>query len=358
MPDFLKRIHISRQLIAVITVIGIGVIGSYVMGFSNAQTPQQPPLVLEETSAVLRPYSLGTAPYQYIAFNGSIDQTRQQTGIKNYFAAFIVSSDQCVPSWGGKAAGNLSGARALELKQDFDKLKAAGGEVVISFGGSNGSDIASTCSSPEELAAAYKSVIDMYGVRNLDFDIEGPTLMDTAGNARRVEAVAALQKQMPDLKIWLTLPVHGDGLTKEGIAVVQEMENRNIALSGINIMAMNYNIDSKDMGRQAVRATAATYDQLKQLFPSNKDEELWKSIGITVMIGRNDTTPETLSLEDARLVRAFAVEKGIGLLSQWNSGRDVACAPGSNAPQPSIDCSGVAQTPYEYLKILTIPRKP
>jgi Beta-1,3-glucanase len=51
-------------------------------------------------------------------------------------------------------------------------LRAIGGDVRISFGGEDGSELAQTCTSLSQLEAAYQDVISGYDVNKIDFDID------------------------------------------------------------------------------------------------------------------------------------------------------------------------------------------
>ena len=327
----------------------------YALASSRAQPPE-PAVPVRQTAALLHPDSLGTAPYQYIAYSSSLDQTRQRSGVKLLFAAFVISRDgACMPSWGGKAAGELTGGRAQAIGADIKALRAAGGDAIVSLGGSDGIELAVACRSAEELADAYKQVVDMYNLRRIDFDIEGPGLQDRAATVRRAQAIADLQKQVPELRVWITLPVHAGGFTEDGLAVLSALQQSKVVVSGVNIMAMNYNIRVPDMGDQTVAVTDAAHRQLKQLYPALTDSEIWKAIGIIVMAGQNNTPGEIFTLQDAETVRQYAQRSGIGLLSIWSTNRDQACPAGTDITQAHTQCSSVPQQTYDFLRALTIP---
>jgi hypothetical protein len=356
MMQKLRKMVTLRVMAGVLTVAVVGGLGSYFLASSNAQTPL--PLKPLSQRGSLHPYSLGTAPYQYVAYSGSVDATRAATGMHHYFAAFVINTGTCTPSWGGTSANGLTSKRSAEIAADFTKLRASGGEVAVSFGGSDGTELASSCQTADSLASAYRNVIETYGVNQVDFDIEGAALADAAGTARRAEAIAMIQKTHPSLKVWVTLPVHAAGLTPDGERVLTGLRDAEVDLSGVNIMAMNYNIGSKDMGKTAIAAAEATTKQLRRLYPQVSPTDVWKTLGITVMAGKNNTVPETFTLEDAAEVRQFALQKGVGMLSYWNAGRDTACPEGAASLQPSTTCSGIPQQPYDFVRALTIPALP
>ena len=86
----------------------------------------------------------------------------------------------------------------------IDALRAIGGDVRISFGGEDGSELAQTCTSVSQLEAAYQQVISAYDVNKIDFDIEGAAVDDTAANALRDQALVAFaqSKHLAWLSMW------------------------------------------------------------------------------------------------------------------------------------------------------------
>jgi hypothetical protein len=350
MLDKLRHITRPRLLSAIVVVLIIGAVGSYVLVQSHALSPtSQGP-----SARLLQPDHIGTAPYQYIAYSGSLNDSRVASGVKQYIAAFIVSSSSCTPAWGGAASNGLVSQRSTDIATDITNLRAAGGDVTLSFGGAAGTDLATSCQTSSQLAAAYQSVIGRYGLQRVDFDIEGKTLADTAGNLRRAEALASLQKTNPNLKVWVTLPVQMNGLISADYTVLRQLQDQGVVLSGINIMTMNFGVPISDMASQAISTASAAFKQIQALYPNNSASQIWQTMGMTVMIGRNNTLSETFTLDNARTVEAFAASKGIGLLSMWNAGRDMSCADSATV-QPSISCSGVVQQPYDFVHALTLP---
>ena len=65
------------------------------------------------------------------------------------------------------------------------------------------------------------------------------------------------------------------------------------------------------------------------------DTDAWSRIGVTPMIGLNDTIPLNFSLADVDLLKQFGDEKGMALLSLWSMTRDHSC----NASYVSPSCS-------------------
>lgn len=67
-------------------------------------------------------------------------------------------------------------------------------------------------------------------------------------------------------------------------------------------------------------------------------------LGLTPMIGVNDTAPETFTLEDAAEVVAWADANDLRLLSMWSLNRD---HPGTGL---STTHSGLAQPDYAFTR--------
>ena len=112
----------------------------------------------------------------------------------------------CTPSWGGYYT--LAGAQvALGLGSRIAELRAQGGRPMISYGGQRGPDLAVDCVSPSGPVSAYLAPIRQYGSSAIDLDVEGTALSDTVAGARRATAIATLERAVPRLAVWLTLPV-------------------------------------------------------------------------------------------------------------------------------------------------------
>src|SRR6201996_5393507 len=131
------------------------------------------------------------APYLQIDNGDAGDMAADlsASGVKDYTLAFLTPQSGCTAEW--EASGSGVGAYASQISA----LQAAGGNVIISFGGESGGELAQTCTNVSQLTAAYQNVVNTYGVTRLDFDIEGGTLADTAATAVRDQALAALQAE-------------------------------------------------------------------------------------------------------------------------------------------------------------------
>src|SRR5215469_18590604 len=205
------------------------------------------------------------APYLQISSSDAGDMAADMaaTGDKYYTLAFLIPSSGCSAFWEDDGSG--VGAFASQISS----LQAAGGNVIISFGGAAGGEPALTCTSVSSLTAEYQGIVNTYGVTRLDFDIEGSTLSNTAATTRRDQALAALQAQDPAVQVDFTLAVAPNGLptgTGSEYALLQDAKAQGVKVSVVNIMTMDFGAGSNnDLGDAESAAQGAT-SQLAGLY--------------------------------------------------------------------------------------------
>ena len=296
------------------------------------------------TAAEFAPYVDMTLYPQF-----SLGQAARTAGIKHFTLAFIVSGGGCKAAWGGVTALGDSW-----IASSLSDLKAAGGDAIVSFGGAAGEELAAACTSVDTLAAQYQSVIDQYGLRDLDFDIEGAAVADTTSIDRRSKALAAVQAAGlaagHPVHVSLTLSVMPAGLTRDGLGVIRSAIASGVDVGQVNVMAMDYFDPSLSyaghIGDYAIQAAQSTHDQLAALYPGRSDAQLWAMIGVTPMIGINDDDQEIFTTADATKLTSFAQSKGLGRLAMWSANRDAPC------PTPtqwtSNTCSGVSDPQWAF----------
>ncbi|GLW30129.1 cellulose binding domain-containing protein [Actinoplanes regularis] len=281
------------------------------------------------------------APYVdmgVLSNGGTLSALAAGGNVKSFSLAFVTASG-CKASWFG-----AFDPRAKQFADQISAVRAAGGDVKVSFGGATGVELAQACTSTSALQAEYQAVVDAYNLKYIDLDIEGAASADTASIARRSTALAALQKANPGLKISLTLPVLPEGLTGDGLNVVKSAKNAGVDLDLVNIMAMDYGRAGQDYGDLAIQAVKSTKDQIKSIY-GNSDAAAFKMVGVTPMIGKNDDNG-TFTQSDARDLLAFANTNHLGFVSFWELQRD------KNACQGALfQCTNVSQTAFEFSKI-------
>jgi chitinase len=292
--------------------------------------------------------ALDVAPYfETWAYDGGYTPTtlmeaKTKGGVLGATMAFGVSGGGC--SMGGGLEATLSGAG----KTDIVNFQAAGGRVILSFGGASGTYLESACSD-DGMFNLLKNTLDATGARAIDFDVEGDQIGNTALNTRRNNVAKRLQAAYPSLYVSYTLPVDPTGLPSEALTVIRSANTAGVKVALVNVMAMDYGTDAdqgRAMGDLAISAANATFAQIKSIFTGKTDAQLWAMIGVTPMIGVNDTQSEVFRQADATQLAAFAQRKGLGLLSYWALQRDM---PGGSDYN---DFSLVNNKAYEFYKLL------
>ena len=277
-------------------------------------------------------------------------------------AFMLANGSTCSAAWNGSARDQTW---ITAITNGIAALRAAGGDVIVSFGGENGTELAQACTTVASLAAAYGSVVDTYHLTHIDFDIEGAAVADQASVDRRSQAVASLEASHPGLKVSLTLPVLPTGLDTNGVNVVRSAHTYGAAVSVVNVMAMDYGQwaapDGNQMGAYAQQAAQATHDQLAAIYTTLTDVQLWAMVGVTPMIGVNDTCWSTycelFTVADAANLVTFARAHHLGRLAMWSITRDLPCRDSSGNivthtyADPS--CSSINQTNYAFSQTFT-----
>ncbi|NEA29242.1 chitinase [Actinomadura bangladeshensis] len=281
------------------------------------------------------------APYVDVGLYPPYDltATAEKTGVSTFTLAFITSGGGCTPKWGG-----TTDLDANPVANQAAALRAAGGDIRISFGGASGSELGTACTGVESLTAAYDKVVTAFGLTQADFDIEGAALPDTEADTRRAKAIAALQRKHSGLKVSFTLPVLPTGLTPDGVNLVSNAKANGVAIDAVNIMAMDYGPPSSAMGDLAIQAATSTETQLRAALDVTS---AWNRLAVTPMIGVNDVATETFTPRDAAQVAEFAASKGLAWTAMWSANRDRPC-PGGPKPQADPTCSGIARQPFAF----------
>ncbi|MER6212431.1 glycosyl hydrolase family 18 protein, partial [Streptomyces sp. NPDC001642] len=250
------------------------------------------------------------APYLELSSGtaGDMAADMRATGLKNYTLAFLIPKSGCTPQW--EAGNSALGA----FTSHVDTLKAAGGNVIISFGGAEGGELAQTCTSVSALTAAYASVVNTYGITRLDFDIEGDTLGDTAANTRRNQALAALQAQNPGVEVDYTLAVDPSGLESDTLNLLKDAKSKGVKVNLVNIMTMDFG-DGENALNDSLSAAKATAAQLATLYGIST-AQAYGRMGLTPIAGQNDDD-ENFTQANATTLESFAATNGVQELSFW-----------------------------------------
>jgi hypothetical protein len=289
----------------------------------------------------------------------SISATAQQSGARYLTLAFLQTPKKgsCALAWNGSSAQPLGYYAA-----DIAALRAAGGDVIPSFGGysadQGGTEIADSCTNVSQIAADYESVITTLGVTRLDMDVEAKSLNNTAGIDRRNKAIAMTQgwaaSQGIPLQVQFTIPVEQYGLDPNGEAVLQNAVADGATVNSVNIMVFDYYIAGEgtvNMGQAAINAATNTHTQLTAIFKGLTSAQIWNSEGMTLLPGIDDYPKKTevTYLADAQTMLTFAQANSMNFMSIWAIQRDNGGCPGT---RDSNTCSGIVQNTWDFSHLL------
>ncbi|MYS22152.1 Carbohydrate binding domain-containing protein [Streptomyces sp. DvalAA-14] len=267
---------------------------------------------------------------------GLLDTAITGHHLKAYTAAFVLG-EGCTQIWGDTLPIGADSFTDPEIA----RAKSEGASVIISSGGASGLALAWTCSNQSSIDAGYQAIINDYGVSQLDFDIEGAAIADTAAAARQMQAMKDLKASNPGLQFSMTLPVLANGLTNDGVNILKAAKNAGIKIDVVNIMTMDYYAGAgTEMGQGSVSAAQATLAQMKSV----DSGYTYANLGITPMIGKNDDG-STFTLADAQTVETFAAQNGVGRLAFWSANRDQPCSGSANSLST---CSEISQSSLAF----------
>jgi chitinase len=250
------------------------------------------------------------APYLWLGAGDNLKMTDGDAacGLKYYTLAFIIARQEGrgpetkyfkEPAWYGR----------IPMEQDFykdqiDEIRKRGGDVIISFGGEAGRELAITIEDPAELQAAYQSILDRYHFTWLDFDIEGSNLEKHAEASKRRNAVlAALQAKNPGLRVSYTLPVDPDGISQASQALLADAKTKGVNVYSANLMVMFFGKrfihKEKSEGELGIDSAMKAREQIQEINPAVR-------IGLCPCLGNNGSKEEVFTLGDAKVLKAFA----------------------------------------------------
>jgi len=282
------------------------------------------------------------APYMYLGAgdNFKVTECADACGQKYYTLAFVIADKEGKPAWDGRSDMDQN----LYADQ-ITQLRSRGGDVIVSFGGEGGTEVAIAETNTAALEAKYQSVIDRYKLTWLDFDIEGKALSKVDANERRNTVLADLQAKYPGLRISYTLPVDPNGVSRESRKMLADAKAKGVKVYSANVMTMDFGAhftDGKKMSDVSIASALKAHEQCQAIDPDIL-------IGLTPMIGQNDERSEVFSQDDARsLLKWSQSQPWVCSLSFWASNRDA----GKTGKRKNDNVtSGVTQSPWDFTTI-------
>jgi len=268
----------------------------------------------------------------------SVKTVMDATGIRSFTMAFVLSGGGCTPAWdGGRPL--LGGMDARVISQ----IKAAGGNVQISFGGWSGNKLGPACGSPEAYADAVQKVIDAYRPQAVDFDMENDDeLKNAAVQDRILRGLKIVKRRNPGTQVVITMSTDKNGPDAWGQRLIRQAKALDVDIDNYTIMPFNFG--SGDLYADTVSASEGLKRALMAAWGWD-ERTAYGRMGVSGMNGVSDqqevTTPATW-----KAVRDWAAARGLGRLAFWSVNRDRPC-PGD----VRTNCSGVRQQPWQFSRI-------
>ncbi|MER5867097.1 carbohydrate binding domain-containing protein [Kitasatospora sp. NPDC002040] len=282
------------------------------------------------------------APYLYLGWGEPPSPTTvmNATGIKWFTMAFVLASNGCNPAWDSQRP--LTGGVD---QSTIAAIRAAGGDVVPSIGGWSGNKLGPNCSTPEALAGAYQKVIDAYGLKAIDVDIENTDEFENATvQDRIITALKIVKTNNPGLRTILTFGTSTTGPTSWGNRLIEQSKALNADIDVFTIMPFDFG-GGADMYGSTVSAAEGLKTKLRSVFGWD-DATAYAHLGISGMNGLSDQQ-EVTGVDAWTSIRTWSNSHHIARLAFWSVNRDRPC-PGGGVAET---CSGIAQNNWQFTSI-------
>jgi chitinase len=227
-------------------------------------------------------------------------------------------------------------------------IRAAGGEVVVSFGGWSGKKLGRSYKTPAALAGAYQSVIDAYALNAIDIDIEHSEFTSAKVRRRVIEAAAIVQRANPGLEVSITFSTEERGPEADGVSLIADAAAIGFQPTAWTVMPFDFGPALSDMGQASIDAVEGLARDLVAAYDISP-ALAYEHAGISSMDGDTDEASELVSVEDFETMLAFAQQSHLARFTFWAINRDRQCAGGENVGE---DCSGIDQASYAFTDVI------
>ncbi|MFI7030460.1 carbohydrate-binding protein [Microbispora rosea] len=282
------------------------------------------------------------APYLYEGWGNPPNPATvmNATGVRQFTMAFMLSGGGCTPAWDGSRP--LSGSADASA---ISQIKAAGGNVQISFGGWSGNKLGPNCSSSSAFASAVQQVINAYNPAAVDFDIENSDEFENEAVQDRILGGLKIVKQNnPNVKVVVTFGTSTTGPSWWGTRLINQSKALGVNIDNYTIMPFDFG-GGANMYQNTVNAAEGLKNALKAAWGWT-DAQAYAHMGISGMNGLSDQQ-ELTSVATWTQIRDWAKSKGLGRLAFWAVNRDRGCAGGGVVS----NCSGIAQNDWDFTRI-------
>jgi hypothetical protein len=326
----MSRMSRRTRWIALAAAVAATATGTTVAAWAG--TPDEAPAVKAAPAAV--------APYLYNGWGNPPDpgEVMDATGVSWFTLAFVLDAGNCDPQWDGSRP--LTGGQD---QQTVDAVRAKGGDVVPSFGGASGNKLEQSCADADALAGAYQKVIDAYGLKAIDIDIEGDAYNDPNVQQKTIDALKTVKADNQGLITYVTFP---SGTSGPDDSMIQKAAASGLEVDGWTIMPFDFGASGQDMAQLTIQATDGLKNSVKAAY-GYTDEEAYAHSGLSSMNGITDAQ-ETVTTDNFQTILGYAQQNHLARLSFWSVNRDRPC---SGAYPNDDTCSGVTQDAWQFTKI-------
>jgi chitinase len=288
------------------------------------------------------------APYVMPLANASPDlpSVMSASGARAFTLAFIVADNGCTPAW-ETDAGLDDVSSDTQAGPIINAIRAAGGDVVVSFGGYNGTKLGQTCGTPQATAAAEQAIINKYSLKALDFDLEEPEYENATAINNELGAAQILQQNNPGLYESITIPGTTSGTGYFG----QQLLNN---AKSLGYTPNNYAIMPFDGGFSGASSQITALQDFNTMLMNTfgwSSSTAYAHEGISSMNGRTDSA-EYFYQSDFQTVLNFAESNRLARFTFWSVNRDRQCNPPDNNGTLSGTCSSVPQNAWDFTRII------
>ncbi len=302
-------------------------------------------LLLSASSAhAAQPVELA-APYEYLGWGdpqppASVITT---TGVQDLTMAFMLSHGKCDPEWDGERP--LTGGPDQAA---IESIRAAGGDVDVSFGGWSGKKLGTACKTPAALAAAYEKVIGVYSLKAIDIDIEHGEFTNAKTRRRVIEALQIVRGESPEVEISITFGTAETGPEQDGTSLIADAAAIGFQPNAWTIMPFDFGRPLTDMGHASIRALEGLNRDLVSAYGISA-ATAYQHEGVSSMNGHTDESSEIVSLENFETMLAFAQQNHLARFTFWAVNRDRPCRTGA---APEEECSEISQSPFAFTDVV------
>jgi hypothetical protein len=283
--------------------------------------------------------AMAAAPYLYEGWgNPPNPQTvMSATGIRWFTMAFVLSNGSCNPQWDGfrPLTGGVD-------QSTINAIRSAGGNVIPSFGGASGNKLEVSCGSAGALAGAYQQVINAYGLRAIDIDIETDAYANPTVQQRTVDALKIIRQNNPGIVLYVTFPSDQNG---PDASMINRAASSGLTVDGWTIMPFDFG-GTGNMGQLSIQAAEGLKNRLRSAY-GYSDDAAYRHSGISSMNGVTDSDPSHVTTADFNTMLAYAQQHHLARFTFWSVNRDRPCTGGA-----ADSCSGVSQGNWDYTRIV------